>query len=60
MTDDCASGRPSLRAAIHTLNADGTVRSPGFDWRVNETALRQAEAAETARVGPRRHAKLAE
>jgi len=45
---------------VHTLNADGTVRSPGFDWRVNETALRQAEAAETARVGPRRHAKLAE
>lgn len=33
------------RRIIHTLNPDGTATKSGPDWRVNEAALRLAEAA---------------
>ncbi|MBB4200115.1 hypothetical protein GGD83_003942 [Rhodoblastus sphagnicola] len=33
------------RRVVHTLKPDGTTTKPGLDWRVNESALRKAEAA---------------
>jgi hypothetical protein len=33
------------RRIVHTLNADGTTKKPGLDWRVNELSHRMAEAA---------------
>ena len=33
------------RRIVHVLKPDGTATKPGLDWRVNEAALRRAEAA---------------